>query len=194
MSEGLTSAIRTSALALGPGPGASSGWLALLGFSLASTVTSQGYRSLATLNMVPWRTVAPAKAVGVAAAAIMNLILFGNKFGIALDKEFIWRIPHSMALVMQAPWLAAMSISQLHIPGKFNSMLASFGMMATLPTAMTIVDVGLNFKKPEFQNAKSAFTMLSFTTNALSVATAYVIMYGAFGLRNALVGIAKTVA
>lgn len=183
---GLAGALQQAALAVGPGPGSGSGWTALVGFSVASTVASQGYRSIATLNTIPWASAAPVKAAGIAAAAVMNLVLFGGRFGIATDKSFFWRIPHSMSLVLQAPWLTALSLVQIGKPGKVGTLIASVGMMSTIPVAMTLIDIGMRKDTAEFKSNKTAFTMLSLTTNVLSVATAYALMYAAFGARNAL--------
>lgn len=183
--------IQSTALAFGPGTGAASGWLALLGFSLTSTIASQGYRSLATLNMVPWRSVAPVKALGVATAAVVNILLFGKSLQIHQDKSFLARIPRSMSLIMQAPFLALMSITELDKAGRTTTLLAGVTMMMLVPTAMTLVDIAMSFKKPQFKEQKLKFATLSLTANTASVATAYLMMYGAFGLRNGIHSLIK---
>lgn len=157
-----------------------SGWMALLGFAATSTIASQGYRSLLTLNTVPWRTTAPLKAAGVVGATMANLVLFSGVVSMQNGQPITQRIPRSAALLMQAPFLAVISATR----GDMKTFFASVGMMAMVPVSMTVVDIVTKINDPNFKNNKASFTTLSLTSNVMSAATAYAMLYGLFAIRN----------
>ena len=183
----IADALTRAALAVGPGRGFKSGIASLVGFVLASTISAQGYHALFALRTVPWYAVLPTKTVAVTTAVLANLALFGREFSMSMNQGYHVQVGHSAALIMQAPWLALVSIFQIgREPGRLKTAAAAMFMTALVPLTMTVVDGVLARNKPDFKTQKSKFLSLSLSANVLSVATAYAILYTAFGARNAV--------